>query len=522
MAEKVDRRGARVPWPALGLALVAVGVGLVLIAASAETGSALASAVGPVNLGAGDPLDITAHNSPSVVSDPRHPERLAVASRVDTPQFSCRLHVSSDAGDHWQPLPIPFPAGEEEPPRCFGPDVAYGADGTLYLSFVTLKGAGNVPNAAWLSSSSDGGRTLSTPKRVIGPLAFQLRVMADPAVAGRLHLSWLQAGGTATLGFPEAGYPILTARSDDGGGTWGEPVQVSPPGRGRVVAPVPATGPSGELYVAYLDLGEDSLDYHGGHEGKGGDPYPGRWALVLARSGDHGRSWAESVVEDGVVPIERLIAFFPPAPSLAVDGRDGRVYVAFHDSRGGDADVWLWSSSDKGASFGAGRRVNDTPKRDGTSQYLPRVSVAPNGRVDVVYYDRRADQRNVANEVSLQSSTDGGESFNSRLRISGRSFDSGIGFGSERGMADLGSRLGSWSGDGRAVAVWADTRAGTAASNKQDLARAVVDYPETAWRTPGMAGGVALAAAGAALALGGAYRRRSHGSQQTVLPGEGE
>lgn len=501
---------------ALALALAAVGAGLILIAASAGRGPTLASDVGPVNLGAGDQRDITAHNSPTVVADPRRPAHLAVVNRVDTPQFSCRLHVSSDAGDHWQPVPIPFPAGEEAPPRCFGPDVAFGSDGTMYLSFVTLKGTGNVPNAAWLSSSNDGGRTLSTPTRMIGPLAFQVRLAADPAATGRLQVTWLQAGATATLAFPETGYPILSARSDDGGATWGEPVRVSPPSRSRVVAPVPVAGRRGELYVAYLDLGDDALDYNGGHEGKGGDPYPGRWSLVLARSGDGGRSWTESVVDAGVVPIERMIVFFPAAPSLAVSPRDGRVYVAFHDGRAGDADVWLWSSSDGGASFGGPRRVNDTPRHDGTSQYLPRVSVAPGGRLDVVYYDRRADRRNVANEVSLQSSTNGGESFGGRLRISGRSFDSRIGFGSERGMADLGSRLGSWSGDRRAVAVWADTRAGTAASNKQDLARAVITFRRTPWRTPAGAGGVMLVLSGAVVALGSVRRRRR--STAVLLP----
>jgi hypothetical protein len=74
----------------------------------------------------------------------------------------------------------------------------------------------------------------------------------------------------------------------------------------------------------------------------------------------------------------------------------------------------------------------------------------------------------------LQSSTDGARSFSSRVRLTDRSFDSRIGFGAERGMPDLGSRLGLLSDRRRALALWTDTRAGTQASNKQDLARAVV------------------------------------------------
>jgi len=78
--------------------------------------------------------------------------------------------------------------------------------------------------------------------------------------------------------------------------------------------------------------------------------------------------------------------------------------------------------------------VNDTEERDRTSQYMPKLSVAPNGRLDVLYYDRRADRRrNVMNEVSMQSSFDAGDSFGPRLRLSSRGFDSRIGFGAKGG-----------------------------------------------------------------------------------------
>ena len=226
----------------------------------------------------------------------------------------------------------------------------------------------------------------------------------------------------------------------------------------------------------------------------------------MARSNDRGATWKESVVDDGVMPTERIVVLFPPAPSVAVDPRSGRVYAAFHDGRAADVDdgrlghpdVWLWASRDGGATFARPTRVNDTPRRDRSAQYLPKVAVAPSGRVDVVYYDRRADPRNVMNETSLQSSLDGGRTFSSRLRLSDRPFSSKIGFGSERQLPDLGSRLALVAGVGgagapsgaagagadragttgadRALAVWTDTRAGTEASNKQDLALAEVRF----------------------------------------------
>lgn len=129
-------------------------------------------------------------------------------------------------------------------------------------------------------------------------------------------------------------------------------------------------------------------------------------------------------------------------------------------------------------SFGPAVRVNDTPKADATSQYMPELAVASDGRLDVVYYDRRADFDNVDNEVSFQSSTDSAKTFTPRLRLSDRAFDSRIGPGSERDMPDLGNRLALLSTEDRALAVWSDTRAGTDASRKQDLVRAVAAIPE--------------------------------------------
>lgn len=457
----------------VGAWLVVTGAAALLVSSNLRTDGSmtLVGVNAPVNQGARSTLDITAHNSPSIVRNPVDESNLAIVNRIDTPVFSCGLHVSTDGGSTWAGSSIPIPTGEE--PKCFAPDAAFGADGTFYLFFVTLQGLGNTPNAGWISTSGDGGRTIGTPVRALGPLAFQARLVADPKDAGRLYLSWLQASATGNLMFPEPGYPIQVARSENGGATWSAPVRVSPATRERAVAPSPVVGAGGEFYLAYLDLGDDRLDYEGGHEGRGGEPYGGSWELVVARSTDGGRSWRETVAEKRLVPTDRFVVFLPPFPSVAV-GKNGKVHVAFHDGRDGDSDVWLWRSDDQAASFSPPVRVNDTTRRDGTSQYLPKLTASPNGRLDVLYYDRRGDEKNVMNESSLQSSFDGGRTFTPRLRLSSRAFSSRIGFGNERGMPDLGGRLGLVSTEKRAMAVWTDTRAGTEASNKQDVVRAVV------------------------------------------------
>ncbi len=513
----VRRRG--LPRWLVGVALLALGAGAVVLSTAfgAVPEPRLLGANLPVNSGAGDPRDLSGHNSPTLVRNPVDGSNLAVADRIDDPNFSCALHVSLDGGASWRQEPIPAPGGARA--KCYSPDVAFGADGTLYMYFVTLEGLGNVPNAGWIVRSSDRGRTLSDPVKVLGPLAFQGRLAADPLVPGRISLTWLQASDVGLFRFPETGNPIRFARSEDGGRTWRPPVRVSDPAHPRVVAPSLEQGPGGELYVLYLDVGGDSLDYAGAHGGQGGPPYGGLWALRLSRSLDGGATWEESAIDDGVVPTERFIAFLPPFPSLAVDPGSGRLYAGFQDGRLGDPDVRVWSSEDRGATWRGPARVNDTPPRDRTSQYLPKLAVGAEGRLDVVYYDRRADRRNVMNEVSLQSSFDGGESFGPRLRLSDRPFSSRIGFGKERNLADLGSRHGLLSTDSRALAVWTDTRAGTEASNKQDLSRALVGFTEP----PRLAapleyglryGGIAVGLLGLALLASWALAERRQGRER--------
>ncbi|MGH9071019.1 MAG: sialidase family protein [Acidimicrobiales bacterium] len=257
----------------------------------------------------------------------------------------------------------------------------------------------------------------------------------SPQVPDELNMTWLQATQTGQLLFPNVGNPILFSRSTNGGKTWSKPVQVNRPSRVRVVAPSVAVGANGRLLISYLDMGNDALDYNGGSGGMGGPAYPGPWTLVLAYSNDSGIHWGETVVAPKVVPYTRFVVFLPPVPSLVVNTADNHVYVGFTDAVSGDPDAYVWTSANNGASFGAGVLVNDTPKHHGTAQYLPRLAVAPDGRLDVLYYDRRTDPSDLLNAVSLQSSYDGGRTFSHHLVVSDRSFSS------QSGKQDIGSQV---------------------------------------------------------------------------------
>lgn len=512
VAARRDRSAAR--WSPLAMRVAILGLVLVVAGAlvalwpSVETVEpVLGSGNRPIDAGAADFLDITAHNSPAVAANPTDPDNVAVAARIDSPKFSCAVFMSFDRGRSWAQTDLDVPAHKSI--SCFAPDVAFDAEGVLHLaftSFADVPGHGNVPDAVWVASSRDGGRSFSAPVEVGPQLAFHLRLAAAPDEGGHLYLAWLKGRRTGGYGFTVTGNPILVSSSTDGGDTWSDPVRANDPGRVRVVAPAIAAAPGGVVDIAFLDLGDDDLDYLGAHEGRGGPPYPGDFGLVFARSEDGGRTWQETVVDEHLVPAERVMMLFPPAPSLAL-GNEEEVLIAFHDARHGDPDVWVWRSGDGGDTFGEPVRVNDTRVGDGSSQHLPAVDTAPGGRIDVVYYDRRTDPDDEKVDVSLQSSNDGGVTFGPRLRLTDRSFDAGIGYGAERGLPQLGSRLGLHAWNHGALAVWSDTRAGNPGTGKQNLGRALVSFEERGrGRRPALGG--ALAATGGIFAAGPLFVRR--------------
>jgi len=474
------RRLALVAGASLGLALVVGSVVAFVVGFGTTVGS---------NVLVNEPQPIDANNSPTVVRNPRRPENLVVVHRIDAPTFGAVLEASFDGGRTWVSRPLPLPDGADRP---YAPDAAFGADGTLSVLYVNLEGLGNTPANLWLTRSRDGGRTLAPPVRVAGKLCFQARLAVDQR--GTIHLTWLQAREVGLFSLGPGPNPIVAARSDDGGQTFSEPQPISDPQRLRVGAASPVVDAGGRLHVLYQDFRGDRRDF----ENLEGPPAEQPFALVVTRSDDGGRTFSSGVeVEPEVAPTSRFVPFLPPFPSIAA-GPKGVLYVAWADGRDGDADVWVRRSGDSGATWSPPVRVNGKRPGDSTVQQLPRVAVAGDGRVDVLFLDRGRDPANVQSEAVLASSRDQGRSFE-RRRLSARSFDTRIGPGTPYGDPTLGSRLGLDSQDGRTVAVWTDTRLGTRDTGRQDIALAPVRrrpvWPIVVWP----AGAAGAAAAGLSL-----------------------
>ena len=403
---------------------------------------------------------INAHNSPAVAVSPSDPNVMAVADRTDTPRQACTVSRSTDGGATWLRL-----AGFD---TCFWPDVAFTGDGTLLVLATTLAGPNNQPASVSLHRFA-GAEPAGPPIPVTGGEAFHARLATDGA---RVVVTWVQAGPEAAskaLGLPAPPNPVVAVRSVDGGLTFSSPVRVSEPDR-LVVQPEVVLGPGPRVVVSALDLGQDRLDYEGGHEGQGGPPEEGRWGVVTWRSDDGGASFGPvSVVSADLVIPQRIYSDLAPAPGLALDRPRDRLYATWDAGRGDQREVFVARSDDGGATWSPARPVAARPR----SQFLPALGVAPDGRVDVLFYDRSRDPSDVMTEVAMASSWDVGRSF-TVATVSNRSFDSRIGFGSSQGVPTLGSQLAIVSEAERSQAFWSDTRDATLDDNAQDLAVAAV------------------------------------------------
>lgn len=469
----------RAPQPTrLGrLCRVVAAVGLSTLSSVVAGHSARSAAADPIAAGSGrdrvvvgvnvpaTAIDLghpRSQNSPALATDPTDGRFVALAFRIDGPtEFGCGLDVSGDGGQSWVPVnPLPeLPPGVE---RCYAPEIDFNRDGRLYYLFVGLAGPGNLPVGAFLTYSDDRGRSFAQPWRVLDALKYSVRMAIDRdwGRQGRIHLVWLAPSASPSPGaLPLSRNPIVASHSDDGGRSLSKPVQVSDVQRSLVVAPALALGARHTVHVAYYDLQDDRRDY----QGLEGPAWEGNWSIVIATSSDGGERFSEGVlIDDAIVPPERVILIFTMAPPSLSAGKGGALYVAWWDRRNGDWDVFLSRSTNAGRSWTSATRVNDDPVGNGRHQYMPRLSVAQGGRLDIIYYDRRDDPFNARNDVSYSYSRDRGRTFAPTQRITSQSFfsDTGSSYGvtSAEGLIEFGSRIGLVSTGSGALAAWTDTR----------------------------------------------------------------
>jgi len=82
------------------------------------------------------------------------------------------------------------------------------------------------------------------------------------------------------------------------------------------------------------------------------------------------------------------------------------------------SDVMFARSTNGGQSFSAPRRINDDPVNHAKWHWFGTLSVAPNGRIDVVWFDTRNGANNTNSQLFYSYSFDGGNSWSPNIAVS--------------------------------------------------------------------------------------------------------
>jgi hypothetical protein len=99
------------------------------------------------------------------------------------------------------------------------------------------------------------------------------------------------------------------------------------------------------------------------------------------------------------------------------------------------SDVMFVRSTNGGITFSAPRRINDDPVNHAKWHWFGTLSVAPNGRIDVVWYDSRNSPNNVGSQLFYSYSIDGGNTWSLNVAVSNL-FNPLIGYPNQRKIGD--------------------------------------------------------------------------------------
>lgn len=480
--------------------MAALFVGMVQPAVAAEDGSDAGVDVDAAVQVTKNPVPARGHVAPEIAVHPDHDDILAVAEG-DATGGSCTVHVSVDRGLSWREAARP-----EMPDRwtrcpytviSHVVDVTFGPEGTLYFAFSGYDPETN-EGQIFLAQSDDLGRSwdLAEAPHIErdlenGELGLDSlpSVAVDPSDPGKVYVAWTSNWAAWTLRplLEEAGveyywdvaFRTYVAASTDGGHTFSDPVN---PGEDLWLTDdiegmkSPAdllVGNDGEVVVFF---GENSrISEDGTRDDPGDEALPS--SLYVAVSDDDGATYRGRTVYTEPEPTES--SSFLWSPRADIDRTTGTLYVAWEQlsNAGQPVSINVSRSVDGGQSWSDAMVVNDEePPRESTYMELfPDLSVAPNGRVDIAWYDARHDPTyspdeddggNAYHDVYYTYSTDEGRSWTPNVRLTDRPIDRRLGTWAAGGIQ---GPLGIASTDDGAHVAWDDTRNATEDTENQDI-----------------------------------------------------
>jgi hypothetical protein len=491
------------------------------------------------------------HTEPQMLVHPTDSNVLVIAE-VDFNRSACAIHVSLDRGRTWAKAPSEaMPPGYK---ACIRPNFGsffaakFGIDGTLYLAGTAGQNASSSgPNDPFVARTKDLGRTwqysiIKKSEEVDFPKADgtsvrdverfgYIRLATHPTDPMRVYAGFRRQGGF--LPTSQASERTVVSVSTDGGATFSLPTDVlqssfpltdvkgsdqaavvvdkagtiytftkerppasTAPGVTQSPLPLPP-GPANACRPAtanpavqpWVPTPVPSSIPTAGQPGAGS-------RMFMSKSTDDGKTWKAATIETSGVICGPCLT----TPEAAIDAKTGDLYVVFEQSDSpppnprDDRNIWFMKSNDGGTTWSKRMQLNDDidpNRKPNYDQMFPGISIAPNGRIDVAWWDFRTDalynptgngnttrRDQTCFDIFYTSSSDGGTTFAKNSRISDRSMNQNEGY-SMNLISDVRGPVGVASTDEEAYVAWNDSRNGTVDLPTEDayFAKVIHDEP---------------------------------------------
>ncbi len=491
-----------------GVAFVAVAQG---VAGAAPTKAPLGPPTQPVQATKADTDPLRTYSGPFMAVDPANSDNV-VASFADFRSRRCGLMRSTDGGSSWKKLDA-SPANNSYPScisnnsNIFQGPLAFGRNSTLYYGLagwdVQDRAVGSGGNVNILvARSNDLGDTWQTTivrnvrgaegekvenNRPVGNIAVDSKSGSDDIV----YITWQYS--TPFVVAPNANPTrAVVAVSTNGGRNFGDPVNLSEAAwadaanrQKAIQSPTATTLAPGVTTTTLLapagsraaqadqpaNLGGRNpaitVDNKGNayalwfNTGANLNPgvLTGEW---VSKTSDGGKTWTASQAgpmtpyTGGVGRIAWSPGGGPQGTVNIVSMVNPSVNAQNTSGVASNFDVVLKQSTDGGKTWSEPKTLNDDDPKQMYAQVIPMISVAPNGRLDVAWWDTRSDPGIRGNDVYYSYSNDNGKTWSKNQRITDRTIDRKLGVWGNN--FDMSSPPGVASTNAYAIFGWDDTR----------------------------------------------------------------
>jgi len=371
---------------------------------------------------------------------------------------SLLLARSTDLGNTWQTTIVHNTrgkAGEAQenagrPITSLVVDTKNGADDIVYVTWTRSLPNAVAPNAEparpFMAVSTDGGRVFSEPIDL---------------TAGVFNSETVRAEGLKTTTTLATASPAPTTTAPPAGSRAAQPDQVANFG-GRDASL--AVDRKGTLYVAWRAQTSNITPAV-------------QNAIFLSTSTDRGKTFKVTQIGPYTPRARQPMLRWSPE-----GGRDGTLHLVHEGTSrpdvANDIDIFYRRSVDGGKTWSDHKVLNDDDPAKIFPQGIPNMAIAPDGRVDIAWWDLRNDPGiSFGNDVYYASSSDNGTTWSKNIRITDQLIDRRIGvFGNN---FDVSGPPALASSNAFAVFGWDDTRnskRGELGAGTQDLFTAAAQY----------------------------------------------